>query len=77
VLTFFFKQRLKGQYIPGKLKEAFSMKDIMTALLATLFVVVTLVSLISADPIPGDANWLSPNRSGDISELEIRYALHK
>jgi hypothetical protein len=53
------------------------MKDIMTALLATLFVVVTLVSLMSADPLPGGANWLSPNRSGDISELEIRYALHR
>jgi len=53
------------------------MKDIMTALLATLFVVVTLVSLMSADPLPGGANWLPPNRSGDISELEIRYALHR
>jgi len=53
------------------------MKDIMTALLATLFVVVTLVSLISADPIPGGANWLSLNRAGEVSELEIRYALHR
>ena len=53
------------------------MKDTMTALLATLFIVVTLVSLISADPLSGSANWLSPNRSGDISELEIRYALHR
>ena len=70
-------QRLKGQYIPGKLKEASSMKDIITALLATLFVVVTLVSLISADPIPRGANWLSLSRAGDVSELEIRYALHR
>ena len=53
------------------------MKDIMTALLATLFVVVTLVSLISADAMPGGANWLSLNRSGDVSQLEIRYALHR
>lgn len=53
------------------------MKDITTALLASLFVLMTLVSLISADPIPGSTRWASLNRSGNVSELEFRYALRR
>ena len=62
--------------IYGKLREA-SMKDITTALLASLFVLMTLVSLISADPIPEGTRWASLNRSGNVSELEFRYALRR
>ena len=32
------------------------MKDVTTALLASLFVLITLVSLISADPVPHGTN---------------------
>jgi hypothetical protein len=53
------------------------MKDITTALLASLFVLITLVSLISADPIPDGTRWVSLNSSGNVSELEFRYALRR
>ena len=53
------------------------MKDITTALLASLFVLITLVSLISADPIPHGTRWASLNSSGNVSELEFRYALRR
>jgi hypothetical protein len=53
------------------------MKDVATAILASLFVLISLVSLISADPIPGGARWLSLNAQDNTAELELRYALHK
>jgi hypothetical protein len=53
------------------------MKDMMTALLASLFVLITLASLISADPIPDGPRWASLNSSGNVSELEFRYALRR
>jgi hypothetical protein len=53
------------------------MKDIATALLASLFILISLVSLISADPIPGAASWASLNNPGNVSELELRYALRR
>ena len=53
------------------------MKDIMTALLACLFVLITLASLLSADPIPDGPRWASLNSSGNVSELEFRYALRR
>lgn len=53
------------------------MKDITTALLASLFVLISLVSLISADPLPGGTSWVSLNSPGNISELELRYALRR
>lgn len=49
------------------------MKDILTALLASLFVLVTLLSLVSADPI----NGVSFNSSVNASELNFRYALRR
>jgi len=54
-----------------------SMKDMATAIFASLFVLISLVSLISADPIPGGARWASLNTPGNAAELELRYALHK
>ena len=53
------------------------MKDITTALLASLFVLMTLVSLIAADPVPEGTRWASLNRSANVSELEFRYALRR
>jgi hypothetical protein len=52
-----------------------SMKDVATEILASLFVLISLVSLISADPIP--SGWTSLNTPGNAAELELRYALHK
>jgi hypothetical protein len=53
------------------------MKDITTALLAILFVLVTLVSLISADPIPGELSGTSFNSPVNASELQLRYVLRR
>jgi hypothetical protein len=53
------------------------MKDVTTALLASLFVLIMLVSLIWADPIPNGTKWASLHTSGNVSELEFRYALRR
>jgi hypothetical protein len=53
------------------------MKDITTALLASLFVLISLVSLISADPVPEGTSWVSYNSRRNVSELELRYALRR
>jgi hypothetical protein len=53
------------------------MKDVTTALIASLFVLITLVSLISADPVPDGTKWASLNGSRSVSELEFRYALRR
>ena len=50
------------------------MKDISIALLGTLFVIISLVSLISADPVPA-ANWAWVSAEDHISEVGLRYAL--
>ncbi len=53
------------------------MKDITTALLTTLLVLISLISLISADPMPGGSVWGSLNTPGNTAELELRYALRR
>ena len=53
------------------------MKDIMTAILAIFFVLLSLVSLISADPMPMSNAWAPVYSAGSISELELRYALRR
>jgi hypothetical protein len=45
------------------------MKDITTLLLASLFVLLSLVSLISADPLPHGTSWASLNRPGNVAGL--------
>lgn len=47
------------------------MKDISVALLASLFVLFSLISLLLADPN------LNGTRSPSFSELELRFALGK
>ena len=77
LLTFLSRERLIGQPIQNwRLKEA-SMKDMATALLASLFVLISLVSLISADPTPKGTRWAPLSSPGDVSELELRYALRR
>jgi len=51
------------------------MKDIFAVLLATVFVVFALVSLLLADPNL-DRTWWADARGAD-SELELRYALKR
>ena len=53
------------------------MKDMATVILANLFVLIALMSLISADPIPDGTRWASLNGPGNVAELELRYALRK
>jgi hypothetical protein len=53
------------------------MEDITTALLASLFVLVTLLSLISADPVPGRMSGATFNSPMNASELHFRYALRR
>ena len=53
------------------------MKDIATALLASLFVLISLGSLISADPMPKGTRWAGLSSPGDASGLELRYALRR
>ena len=53
------------------------MKDITIALLASLFVLMSLVSMISADPTPKGTRWAALSSPGDMSELELRYALRR
>jgi hypothetical protein len=71
------RERQIGQPIQnGKLKEAW-MKDITTALLASLFILISLFSLISADSMPRGTRWATLSNPGDASELELRYALRR
>jgi hypothetical protein len=52
------------------------MKEVATALLAGLFILISLLSLISADPTAGGL-WNLDNSPGNVSELEFRYALKR
>ena len=76
LVTFALNERLNGQHVRAGAEEA-SMKDLATVILGQLFVLVVLMSLISADPVAGRARCASLNCSGNTAELELRYALHK
>ncbi|HJU60930.1 MAG TPA: hypothetical protein VJ864_02705 [Candidatus Binatia bacterium] len=52
------------------------MNDLATVILADLFALIALLSLVSADPVAGRGRWASLNGPGN-AELELRYALHK
>jgi hypothetical protein len=52
------------------------MKDISIALLGTLFVLISLMSLIAADPTP-EANWVWINGQEHLSEIGLRYAFQR
>jgi hypothetical protein len=45
--------------------------------LASLFVLVTLISLIFADPVPGGVSGAFFNSPATASELHLRYALRR
>ena len=53
------------------------MKDITIALLASLFVLMSLVSMISADPTPKGTRWAALSSPGDMSELEAPLCVTK
>ena len=52
------------------------MKDVSMALLAVLFVIISLVTLISADSGPAPS-WMRGSAQEHVSELGLRYALHR
>ncbi|MGH7825878.1 MAG: hypothetical protein ACREQ7_11970 [Candidatus Binatia bacterium] len=52
------------------------MKDISGAILASLFVLFSLFSLVVADSRPGGTS-LVVNTQGTVSEIALRYALEK
>jgi hypothetical protein len=58
------------------MKAEVAMKDISIALLGTVFVIISLVSLISADRVP-EASWMWGSAQEHISEIGLRYALQR
>ena len=52
------------------------MKDVSITLLGTLFVLISLLSLILADPTPMRATPLA-SAEQRTSEMGLRYALHR
>jgi len=53
------------------------MKGISGAILAILFVVMSLASLIAGDPIPIGKGWVPVYSSESVYELELRYAARR
>lgn len=53
------------------------MKDISAALLASLFVLFSLISLLLADPNLNVMTSPSANTQGHVSALELRFALKR
>lgn len=70
-----FKRTSKRSNVRTGAEEA-SMNDLATVILADLFALIALLSLVSADPVAGRGRWASLNGPGN-AELELRYALHK
>ena len=58
------------------MKAEVAMKDLSVALLGALFVIISLVSLITADPAPAPG-WLRGNAQEQVAEIELRYALRR
>ena len=58
------------------MKAEVPMKDVSVALLGVLFVIVSLVSLIAADPAPAPG-WMRGNAQERVAEIELRYALRR
>jgi hypothetical protein len=52
------------------------MKDVSIALLAVFFIVISLVTLISADSTPAPS-WMRGSAQEYVSELGLRYALQR
>ena len=57
-------------------KAEVAMKDISIALLGTVFVIISLVSLISADRVT-EGSWMWGSAQEHISEIGLRYALQR
>src|SRR5947199_10458829 len=50
------------------------MKDISATVFAILFVIISLLALLSADPFPSEVGFTSLNNQGVVSELGMRFA---
>jgi len=53
------------------------MKDISATVFAILFVIISLLALLSADPFPSGMDFTSLNNQGAVSELGMRFAFKK
>ena len=53
------------------------MKDILTMLLATVFVLVSLVVLLSAASAPDSTSWTLDNDYQRVSDVGLRFALKR
>jgi hypothetical protein len=53
------------------------MKDISATVFAILFVIISLLAVLSADPFPSDMGFTSLNNQGAASELGMRFALKR
>ena len=53
------------------------MKDILTMLLATVFVLVSLIVLLSAASAPDSTSWTLDNDYQRVSDVGLRFALKR
>ena len=53
------------------------MKDISATVVAILFVIISLLALLSADPFPSGVGFASLNNQGAVSELGMRFAFKR
>ena len=53
------------------------MKDIAATIFAILFVIISLIALLSADPFPSGMGFAAPTNQGTVSELGVRFALKR
>ena len=53
------------------------MKDVSIALVETLFVLLVLISLLSADPTPRVTGEALVNSQEHVSEIGLRYAFQR
>jgi len=61
----------------SKTKGKAVMKDVSITLLGTLFVLLVLISLLSADPTPRVIGEALVNSQEHVSEVGLRYAFHR
>lgn len=53
------------------------MKDVSATVFAILFVIISLLALLSADPFPSGMGFTSLNNQGAASELGMLFALKR
>ena len=53
------------------------MKDILTMLLATVFILVSLIVLLSAASAPDPTSWMLDNDQQRVSDVGLRFAFKR